>query len=138
MLRGLLASAVLATLFVTSVLAEEKPNLVIVLADDVSWSSFGCVDAGLYTRTPNIDKLATQGMRFTNFSCSGAQCCPVRHELYTGLLPPTSGVYANGNKPAGEYTHIVNYLGTLGYNVGLTGKTHFNTKSEFQKVWVQV
>ena len=40
------------------VLAEEKPNFVIVLADDVSWSSFGCVDAGLYTRTPNIDKLA--------------------------------------------------------------------------------
>ena len=106
----------------------------IVLADDVSWSSFGCADSGLYTRTPNIDKLASQGVRFTNFSCSGTQCCPLRHELYTGLLPPSSGVYANGNKPAGDYKNMVNYLGDLGYNVGLTGKIHFKTKSPFQKV----
>ena len=113
---------------------QEKPNVVIVLADDVSWSSFGCVDAGLYTRTPSIDKLATQGIRFTNFSCSVAQCAPSRHELYTGLLPPSSGVYANGWKPAGNYKNIVNYLEDLGYNVGLTGKTHFKTPTEFQKV----
>lgn len=113
---------------------EKRPNFVIVIADDVSWSSFGCVDAGLYTRTPNIDKLASQGMRFKNFSCSGAQCSPTRHELYTGLLPPSSGVYANGNKVAGDYKNVVNYLGDLGYNVGLTGKIHFNTKSKFQKV----
>jgi len=115
---------------------DAKPNFVIVLADDVSWSSFGCVDAGLFTRTPNIDKLATQSIRFTNFSCSAAQCSPLRHELYTGLLPPSSGVYANGNKPAGEYKNIVNYLGNLGYSVGLTGKHHFktNNRSDFQKV----
>jgi len=132
--KRLLAGAVLAVIFATSVVAEVKPNFVIVLADDVSWSSFGCVDAGLYTRTPNIDKLAGQGMRFANFSCAGAQCSPTRHELYTGLLPPSSGVYSNGNKPAGEFKNIVNYLGDLGYSVGLTGKTHFKTTSEFQKV----
>ncbi|MFC2080403.1 sulfatase [Bacteroidota bacterium] len=131
--KRLLAGAVLAVIFATSVVAEEKPNFVIVLADDVSWSSFGCVDAGFYTRTPNIDMLAGQGLRFTNFSCSGAQCSPTRHELYTGLLPPSSGVYSNGNKPAGEYKNLANYLGKLGYSVGLTGKTHFNT-SDFQKV----
>lgn len=132
-IRRLVKAFAVAMLMASGAVAE-KPNFVIVLADDVSWSSFGCVDAGLCTRTPNIDKLATQGMRFTNFSCSGAQCCPTRHELYTGLLPPSSGVYANGNKPAGEYKNIVNYLGNLGYNVGLTGKTHFNTTSGFQKV----
>jgi len=129
-----LVKAFAVAMLMASGAVAEKPNFVIVLADDVSWSSFGCVDAGLYTRTPNIDKLATQGMRFTNFSCSGAQCCPTRHELYTGLLPPSSGVYANGNKPAGEYKNIVNYLGNIGYNVGLTGKIHFNTASGFLKV----
>ncbi|VGO20849.1 sulfatase family protein [Pontiella sulfatireligans] len=134
MLKVLLAGAALATLSIAPVLAEEKPNFVVVLADDVSWSSFGCVDSGLYTRTPNIDKLATQGVRFTNFSCSGAMCCPTRHELYTGLLPPSSGVYANGNGPAGDYKNMVNYLGNLGYNVGLTGKIHFTSKSPFPKV----
>ncbi|MGI9495536.1 MAG: sulfatase-like hydrolase/transferase [Mariniblastus sp.] len=116
------------------VLAEEKPNFVIVLADDVSWSSFGCVDAGLYTRTPNIDKLAAQGVRFKNFSCAAAQCSPTRHELYTGLLPPTSGVFGNGYKPRDDYKNMVNYLGELGYDVGLTGKTHFTTSTPFQKI----
>jgi len=132
-IRRLVKAFAVAMLMASGAVAE-KPNFVIVLADDVSWSSFGCVDAGLYTRTPNIDKLAAQGVRFTNFSCSGAQCCPTRHELYTGLLPPSSGVYSNGNKPAGDYKNIVNYLGDLGYKVGLAGKTHFNTKTVFQKV----
>ena len=134
MLRGFMAGAVLATLFVTSVLAEGKPNFVIVLADDVSWSSFGCVDAGLYTRTPNIDKLAAQGVRFTNFSCSAAQCSPTRHELYTGLLPPTSGVFGNGYKPREDYKNMVGYLENMGYSVGLTGKTHFTTTTAFKKI----
>ena len=131
-IRRLVKAFAVAMLMASGALAE-KPNFVIVLADDVSWSSFGCVDAGLYTRTPNIDKLATQGVRFANFSCSGAQCSPTRHELYTGLLPPSSGVYSNGNKPAADYENMANYLKNLGYNVGLTGKTHFNT-SEFQKI----
>jgi N-sulfoglucosamine sulfohydrolase len=129
-IRRLVKAFAVAMLMASGAVAE-KPNFVIVLADDVSWSSFGCVDAGLYTRTPNIDKLAAQGVRFTNFSCSGAQCCPTRHELYTGLLPPSSGVYSNGNKPAGDYKNIVNYLGDLGYKVGLAGKTHFNTNWTF-------
>jgi uncharacterized sulfatase len=72
---------------VSSLTAAEKPNFVIVLTDDVSWSSFGCNEAGLYTNTPNIDKLATDSVRFTNFHGAVAQCGPIRHELYTGLLP---------------------------------------------------
>ncbi|MGB0258414.1 MAG: sulfatase-like hydrolase/transferase, partial [Coraliomargarita sp.] len=96
MLKRISTGAGLASLFVTSLFAAEKPNVVIVLADDVSWSSFGCSEAGLLTRTPNIDKLASQGVRFQNFSVAAATCAPARHELYTGLLPPTSGVYGNG------------------------------------------
>jgi uncharacterized sulfatase len=136
-LRRLLAGAVLAALFAAPVLAEEKPNFVIVIADDVSWSSFGCVDAGLYTRTPHIDKLATQGVRFTNLSTAVAMCGPSRHELYTGLLPPASGRYANGSgggDTKGGFKNVTNYLGDLGYNVGLTGKTHFSTNSKFPTI----
>ena len=47
----------LVSVFLISAVCAEKPNFVIVLADDVSWSSFGCTEGGLYTRTPNIDKL---------------------------------------------------------------------------------
>ena len=138
MMRGCLL--ILAVFFVAplwaeqaSQLAGDKPNFVIVLADDVSWSSLGCVDGGLYTRTPNLDKLAAQAIRFTNFSCSSAQCGPTRHELYTGLLPPTSGVYSNGSKPMEDYQSVANYLGDLGYKVGLTGKKHFNV-SDFHQI----
>jgi len=122
---------VLGASLAMNVQAAEKPNFVIVLGDDVSWSSFGCVDAGLYTHTPNIDKLATQGMRFTNLSVSGAMCAPARQELYTGLLPPTSGIYGNGNKLKGTFENLSTYLEKLGYNTGLTGKTHFTTESPF-------
>ncbi|MBK1876507.1 sulfatase family protein [Pelagicoccus mobilis] len=122
-----------AVILCAAAYAKERPNFVIVLADDVSWSSFGCNESGLYTRTPNIDKLASQGVRFTNFMGAVAQCGPLRHELYTGLLPPSSGVYSNGSKPKESYKNIAHYLGDLGYNVGLTGKTHFNV-ADFHKV----
>ena len=128
-----LVNAFAVAMFITSAAVAEKPNFVIVLADDVSWASFGCVNGGLVTRTPNIDKLASEGLRFTNVMCSVAQCGPARHELYTGLLPPTSGVYSNGSKPRRDYQNIANYLGDLGYTVGLTGKTHFNV-SDFHKI----
>ncbi len=129
-----LVNAFAVAMFITSTAVAEKPNFVIVLADDVSWASFGCVDAGLTTRTPNIDKLAAQAVRFKNFSCSAAQCSPTRHELYTGRLPPTSGVFGNGYKPREDYKNIINYLGDLGYDVGLTGKTHFITPTPFKKI----
>ena len=132
-MRRLVKAFAVAMLMASGAVAE-KPNFVIVLADDVSWSSFGCVDAGLYTRTPNIDKLATQGVRFENFSCSAAQCSPARHELYTGMLPPSSGVFGNGYKPREAYKNMVNYLGELGYDVGLTGKTHFTTPTPFKEI----
>jgi N-sulfoglucosamine sulfohydrolase len=134
-LPGILNVLLWSFLFSAStILAQEKPNFVIVLADDVSWSSLGCSDSGIYTQIPNIDQLATQGIRFKNFSCAVAQCSPARHELYTGLLPPTSGVHANGTKAKGDFKSIINYLGDLGYNVGLSGKNHFKNKSQFQIV----
>jgi arylsulfatase A-like enzyme len=67
-------------------------------------------------------------MRFSNFHCASAQCQPVRHELYTALLPPASGVYGNGDKPGGTFKNVSTWLGDLGYAVGLAGKVHFSTK----------
>ena len=131
MLKRLINYTVFGALYLSSLMAADKPNFVIVLADDVAWSSFGCNDAGLYTNTPNIDKLAKQSVRFTNFSGAVAQCGPIRHELYTGLLPPTSGIYTNGHKPSGEFNNIANYLGDLGYRVGLAGKSHFKRVTDF-------
>ena len=134
MIKALYTGVLLALSFTSPILAEEKPNFVIVLADDVAWSSFGCTESGLFTRTPNIDKLATQAVRFTNFHGAVAQCGPLRHELYTGTLPPTSGIYSNGSKPKPGLKSVVNFMEDLGYNIALTGKEHFSNSTTFQKI----
>ncbi|MDZ8118264.1 sulfatase family protein [Pontiella agarivorans] len=112
----------------------DRPNMVIVMGDDVSWTAFGCTETPYAAHTPHIDTLASQGMRFSNFFCAVATCTPVRTELYTGLLPPHSGVYANGCplKPGTE--HMVQYLKALGYRVGLTGKHHFDRIDDFERI----
>lgn len=111
-----------------------RPNFVIVLADDVSWSSFGCMNAKGALPTPHIDRLAEQGLLFQNFFCASAQCVPVRHELYTGLLPSRSGIYDNSDQPKKEFKNVVDYLGAAGYEVGLTGKLGFKAKTLIPKI----
>lgn len=111
-----------------------RPNFVIIMADDVSWSDFGCKNPGAFTRTPNIDKLSKEGLLLTNFYTSSAVCIPTRHELYTALLPPSSGMYGNSSKPSGQFRNVNHYLGELGYAVGRAGKSHFKSKSNFKAI----
>ena len=103
--------------------AVKKPNIVIVIADDVSWTSFGCTNSGFLTKTPNIDRLATQSLQFNNFFCAAAQCTPTRHELITGLLPDSTGVYSNrAGKTIPKFKNLCDNLAPLGYALGYTGK----------------
>ena len=70
------------------------PNVVFIIADDLNdW--VGWMGGHPQARTPNMDRLAKMGMRFTNAHCSYALCNPSRTSLLTGLLPSTSGVYGN-------------------------------------------
>ena len=64
--------------------AAPKPNIVFILADDLGYSDLGCY--GSEIRTPNIDGLAKDGIRFTQFY-NTARCCPTRASLLTGLYP---------------------------------------------------
>ncbi len=66
-----------------------RPNLVLILADDMGWSDIGCYGGEI--RTPNIDRLAAEGVRFTQFY-NTARCCPSRASLLTGLYPHQTGV----------------------------------------------
>ena len=61
---------------------EKKPNIVLILADDMGYSDIGCY--GSEIATPNIDRLAANGLRFRNFY-NNAKCCPTRASLLTGL-----------------------------------------------------
>ncbi len=69
--------------------AAKRPNIVIILADDLGFSDIGCY--GSEIKTPNLDRLANEGMRFTQFYNSG-RCCPSRASLLTGLYPHQAGI----------------------------------------------
>ena len=69
---------------------DAKPNFVFILADDCTYNLLGCY-GGTEVKTPNIDRLASEGMRFSRAYCAIAMCAPFRTELYTGLYPMRSG-----------------------------------------------
>lgn len=99
-----------------------KPNIVFMLADDAGLGDFGCYGHP-HAHTPNIDRLASEGTRFTQFYSTGATCCPARTGLMTSKFPATYPVYpANGG--FAERVTITELLNQAGYRTGHFGKWH--------------
>lgn len=103
--------------------ATGRPNIILIIADDMTYTDLGCW-GNQDVKTPNLDRLASQGVRFTSCYTSTAMCAPTRAMLYTGLYPVRSGAYPNHSKVKPGVKSVAHYLGDLGYRVGLTGKTH--------------
>lgn len=76
--------------------AEPKPNVIFILADDLGWTDLGCQGSTFY-QTPNIDKMASSGLRFTNAYACGPNCQPTRAALMSGQYGPRTGVYTVGS-----------------------------------------
>lgn len=116
------------TIFLTSgfCFAENKPNIIYILVDNWGWGDMSL--QGSTIPTPNIDNLANQGLRLTNFNVQN-QCTPTRSALHTGRLPIRSGTYkvpAPGEPDglaAWEYT-LPELLSDVGYGTALFGKWH--------------
>src|SRR5436309_5950585 len=89
--RALLALGVwgAAMVHLWAVSVASRPNIVVILADDMGFSDLGCY--GSEIRTPNLDRLAAKGQRFTQFY-NTSRCCPTRASLLTGLYPHQAGV----------------------------------------------
>jgi arylsulfatase A-like enzyme len=107
-----------------------KPNVVMIIADDLARNEMGCY-GGKNVPTPNIDKLAEEGLRFTQAINSMSMCVPMRASTYTGLYPLHNGVTRNHAASKSGLKSIVHYLRDLGYRVGLTGKRHFSPASVY-------
>ena len=107
--------------------ANDQPNIVLILADDLSWFDIGCYGSK-DANTPNIDRLASEGMLFSNAFTATAMCAPTRQQLYTGMFPVRNGSMSNHSEVEAGTKSLVQHLGELGYAVFLRGKTHFGPK----------
>ena len=107
-----------------------SPNVVLILADDVCYN-----DLELYgstnTSTPNINKLASEGMTFNNCFQQAPISSPTRHALYTGLYPMRSGAIPNHTFVYDDVKSFVQYFGNAGYRTALYGKEHVAPQSVF-------
>ncbi len=108
----------------------DRPNFLIVLADDATYSDLPLY-GGRNVETPEIDRLASQGMTFTHAYVSMSMCLPCRTEMYTGLYPMRSGACWNHSAARPGTKSIVHYLGELGYRVGIAGKVHVRPRASF-------
>ena len=113
-----------------SVESQEKPNIVFILADDCTNWDIGCYGSK-DSKTPNIDKLAAEGILFTRCYQAAPMCSPTRHNIFTGIYPVKTGAYPNHTNANPGTESIVQYLEPLGYRVALSGKKHIGPKTVF-------
>ncbi|MDG1938923.1 MAG: sulfatase [Pseudomonadales bacterium] len=116
--------------------ASSAPNIVLVLADDMSWFDVGAYHQAIdyapkNAITPNIDKIAEEGMMFTRSFTATAMCAVTRQQLYTGIYPVRNGAYGNHTRVYDGVKSAVHYFRDMGYRVGLAGKGHIFPKQAF-------
>ena len=97
--------------------AADKPNIVFVLADDLGWRDVGYHGARFF-QTPNIDRLAREGMIFDQFYSGGPNCAPTRACLMTGMYTPRTGLYTPGGKSKGNPRYMRLLVPTRGSKAG--------------------
>jgi arylsulfatase A-like enzyme len=108
--------------------AKKKPNIIFILADDLGWAELGCY-GNRFNETPNLDRLAAKGMRFTQAYASAPVCSPYRASLMTGQYPARVGMTNylqpdDTNHLSTDYTTIAEMLKSAGYATGIIGKWH--------------
>lgn len=127
--------ALAAIPFFSALSAQEKPNIVVIMADDLASNEISCY-GGRNLKTHNIDRIAEEGVRFTNNYASCTMSVPIRASMYTGLYPVRHGSYQNHKASYPDLKSITHYLPQAGYKVARTGKTHTRPKSvyDFQEI----
>ncbi|MDO8540048.1 MAG: sulfatase-like hydrolase/transferase [Opitutaceae bacterium] len=127
-LAGVLGGRAMAA---TTSAPSSRPNIVYIMADDVGWGDFQCYNRNGKVPTPNIDRLAREGMRFTDAHTAAALCAPTRYTVATGNYTwrgrAPGGTWGWSQPPQflpGQKT-VGHLLQAAGYRTGLFGKLHF-------------
>jgi arylsulfatase A-like enzyme len=122
-----------------SVYAQQRPNVIIIYADDLGYGDLGCYGA-TKIKTPNMDRLAKRGIRFTNGHATSASCTPSRYALMTGqypwrktgtgILPGDAALIIPTDKMS-----LASLFKQASYQTALVGKWHLGLGNEVQKNW---
>ena len=134
----LLALLVTAALGTVPALAQTdaKPNILVIMGDDIGWFNIGAYHRGMMAgKTPNLDKLASEGMLFTDYYAE-ASCTAGRANFITGQLPIRTGLTTVGQAGAtvgmpAQAPTIATVLKAMGYATGQFGKNHLGDRNEF-------
>lgn len=137
----------IALLVPISELRAEDPNVILIFIDDLGWKDVGCY-GNEFIDTPNIDQLASDGMRFTDFYASGAVCSPTRCAVQSGQNQARIGITAHIPGHWRPFERVITPLTTMalpldtvtvaesmkaaGYSTGYVGKWHLGQAAQFQ------
>jgi hypothetical protein len=116
--------------------AGKKPSIVFIMGDDVGWFNIGAYHQGIMAgRTPNLDRMAAEGMRFTDYYAE-ASCTAGRANFITGQLPIRTGLTTVGQAGAtvgmpAQVPTIATVLKSMGYATGQLGKNHLGDRNEY-------
>lgn len=132
------SGGVIAWIVTTPALAQPpRPNVVLIYGDDVGWGDIGCQGGGRIP-TPNIDRLAAEGLRFTDGHCTAATCTPSRYALLTGVhgfrqdirvLPPEAPLVVDPDRLT-----LADLFRNAGYQTAIVGKWHLGLGNADQPV----
>ena len=116
--------------------ADKKPNILVIMGDDVGWFNIGAYHRGIMSgKTPNLDKLASQGMMFTDYYAE-ASCTAGRANFITGELPIRTGLTTVGQAGAdvglpAQAVTLATILKAQGYETGQFGKNHLGDLNKY-------
>ena len=117
--------------------SADRPNIIVILADDYGWGSVGCYGGPAALKTPNLDRLASEGRRFTQAYAPGSLCSPTRYSLMTGRYYWRTSVKDGYVLPGDGPLHIETDRLTLaslckahGYATAAFGKWHLGLTNE--------
>jgi arylsulfatase len=114
----------------------KQPNILVIMGDDVGWFNIGAYHQGIMSgKTPNLDKIAAEGMRFTDYYAE-ASCTAGRANFITGQIPLRTGMTTVGQAGADvgiptQAVTIATVLKSLGYATGQFGKNHLGDQNKY-------